>query len=224
MQNKLLVAEIILAIIAVILCFLWFNNPEGNFEPILVFIGFILTFVDIKRRELSSQKLAAVADEKPIVHAPVEPVVKEKSEQIEKQFPIKNDVVESNQEGDFNLLFEDIVSALSTKEYTKLQIEQFAKRNTGRKINLNVKVESVEPMFKRDNSELILTFTHEKASGTSSMPTFFTATFERKHEKDLAALSSGYNATISGELSFSNLIGDYKASIKNAELISFKKF
>ena len=206
------------------LCILWFNNPEGNFEPILVLIGFILTFVDIKRRELSSQKLTAEADEKPIVHAPVEAVIKEKSEPIENQFPTKNEVVESSQEDSFNLLFEDIVSALNNKEYTKLQIDQFAKRNIGRKINLNVKVECVEPIFKRDDSELILTFTHEKASGTSSIPKFFTATFERKHEKDLAALSSGYNATISGELGFSNLFGDYKVSIKNAELISFKKF
>ncbi|HCE2133866.1 hypothetical protein CGI80_25260 [Vibrio parahaemolyticus] len=203
--------ECILAIIAVLLCVLWLSNPEANLEPLLVLISFVLVLVEIWRRVSSGREKEANVEEKILPISLPDSAIKEETE------------INSNSMTVANGVFDEIVAGLNVEKYTKLQIEQFAKRNSGKKIEIKVRVSNIESMFKRVDSELILIFTVPQILDSFSMPRFYSATFDRKFEKDLSALATGDIATISGELSFSDLIGDYKVSIKNAQLISFTK-
>ena len=58
--NKVIVIELFLVVLAIGLGFSWILNPDGNHEPYLALIGFILTAIEIYRRKYSSSKSSSV--------------------------------------------------------------------------------------------------------------------------------------------------------------------
>ncbi|EMK3321443.1 hypothetical protein V8049_004419, partial [Vibrio vulnificus] len=123
--------ECILAIIAVLLCVLWLSNPEANLEPWLVLISFVLVLVDIWRRVSSGQEKEANVEEKKLPISSPDSAIKEGTE------------INSNSMTVVNGVFDEIVAGLNVEKYTKLQIEQFAKRNSGKKIDIKVRVSNI---------------------------------------------------------------------------------
>ncbi|OOE64668.1 hypothetical protein [Salinivibrio kushneri] len=208
---KLWKLECVLVIAAIFLCVRWLTNSEENLEPFLVLISFIVLLVGVWRRKSSS-----LENKESIEGTELSSNFSARSEKYSVE-------VESSNLSKINDVFEDVVAGLNVGKYTKLQVDNFVERNSGKKIELRIRVSNIEPMFKSIDSKLILIFTVPQPLHSSSLPNFYSAIFDRKYEKDLSALSAGDIATISGELGFSNLVGDYSVSIENAQLISFKK-
>nr|CAA6810390.1 MAG: Unknown protein [uncultured Thiotrichaceae bacterium] len=46
------VSEVLLLIVALIIGVLWIQTPEANYEPVLVFMGFLLTILEVVRRKI----------------------------------------------------------------------------------------------------------------------------------------------------------------------------
>ena len=51
-KKIIAISEIFLLVVALIIGGLWIQTPEGNYEPILVFIGFLLLVLEVARRQI----------------------------------------------------------------------------------------------------------------------------------------------------------------------------
>ncbi|ACF47311.1 hypothetical protein Paes_2315 [Prosthecochloris aestuarii DSM 271] len=58
MAHKIIsIAEVLLVIASLAIAIIWIKNPQGDYEPVLVFIGIVLVALDIIRRFLRSLQL-----------------------------------------------------------------------------------------------------------------------------------------------------------------------
>tara|TARA_Y100001949_G_C15866076_1_gene277324 strand:+ start:38 stop:682 length:645 start_codon:yes stop_codon:yes gene_type:complete len=212
LKERLKIFEVLLVLLAILLAVLWFLNPEGNYEPILVLIGLVFTFSEILRRNASTSEFTG--EELAPEYANDNLISPETSQD--------NDNV-PNPEHSVGVSIEDILAGIDPKNYTGIQITQFVNRNTGIEVVWNVKVHNIKPAFEHDpESDLYLVFSPESQEG-ESFPEIIVAVFDRSNEGDLAAISSGDTAVIKGTVSFSQLAGKYSLALKDSELVRFTR-
>ncbi|WP_155734296.1 hypothetical protein [Pseudoalteromonas luteoviolacea] len=205
MKEKVKRFEVFLVLLAILLAVLWFLNPEGNYEPILVLIGLIITFFEVLRRRATSRGEIAVQG---LAHE-----AQENNNLDNALNPIQSS----------GISIEDILAGIDPQNYTGIQITQFVKRNSGIEVVWQVKVHNIKPAFEHDpESDLYLVFSPESQEG-ESFPEVIVAVFNRCFEGDLAAISSGDKAIIKGRVSFSELAGEYSLTLKDSELVRFSK-
>ncbi|KZN70319.1 hypothetical protein N478_00015 [Pseudoalteromonas luteoviolacea S4060-1] len=205
LKEKVKRFEVFLVLLAILLAVLWFLNPEGNYEPILVLIGLIITFFEVLRRRATSRGEIAVQG---LAHE-----AQENNNLDNALNPIQSS----------GISIEDILAGIDPQNYTGIQITQFVKRNSGIEVVWQVKVHNIKPAFEHDpESDLYLVFSPESQEG-ESFPEVIVAVFNRCFEGDLAAISSGDKAIIKGRVSFSELAGEYSLTLKDSELVRFSK-
>ena len=61
-KKIIAISEIFLLVVALIIGGLWIQTPEGNYEPILVFIGFLLLVLEVARRQIKPSEEADVGE------------------------------------------------------------------------------------------------------------------------------------------------------------------
>jgi hypothetical protein len=65
-KKIIAISEILLLIAALIIGGFWIQTPEGNYEPILVFMGFLLPVLEVARRKIKpSDKVDVVEKKRP---------------------------------------------------------------------------------------------------------------------------------------------------------------
>lgn len=120
------------------------------------------------------------------------------------------------------LSIEAVLNCLNDKNKTPLQKSIFVEHNSGSRVTWCAKVENVKKMWEHEkDGDIIIVIS--PISSTQNLKNLATATFPNSEIHSLSQAKSGDMVLIEGTLSFSELAGNWTASLSDSKFIRFEE-
>lgn len=120
------------------------------------------------------------------------------------------------------LSIESVLNCLNDKNKTPLQKSIFVERNSGSKVTWRAEVKDIKKMWEHEkDGDIIIVIS--PIGSTLNFKNIATATFPNSEIHSLSQAKSGDTVLIEGTLSFSELAGNWSASLSDSRFIRFEE-